>query len=268
MASKLEDSMGVLDLFRLDGKRAVVTGASRGLGRSMALALADVGADVILTGRTQETLDATAEEIRSRGRQAWTVKADMGKPPECEAAFQQILRDLGPIDILINNVGNRETSAAIEAETLETWNQVIDLNLTSCFLGTKLIGAAMLARGAGGRIINIASMSALIANRGIGGRGYETGKAAVLHFTRCAAADWAPFGITVNAICPGLFMTDTNREWNERRPDVIEAIVKNVPAGRAGEPDEIGPLAVFLASPASSYVTGAAYVVDGGYTLW
>src|SRR4029453_15541417 len=260
--------MGILDLFRLDGKRAVVTGASRGLGRSMALALADAGADVVITGRTQESLDATADEIRARGRQAWTVKADMGVPTECQAACELILRDFGPIDILINNVGNREVSVAIEAETLETWQRMIDLNLTSCFLGTKLIGAAMLERGKGGRIINIASISALIANRGIGGRDYETGKAAVLHFTRCAAADWGPHGITVNAICPGLFMTDTNREWNERRPDVIEAFVKNVPAGRVGEPDEIGPLAVYLASPAAAYVTGAAYFIDGGYTLW
>jgi gluconate 5-dehydrogenase len=260
--------MGVLDLFRLDGKRAVVTGASRGLGRSMALALAEVGADVVITGRTQETLEATAAEIRALGRQAWTVKADMGVPAECQASCEMILRDFGPIDILINNVGNREVSVAIEAEPLATWQRMIDLNLTSCFIGTKLIGAAMLERGNGGRIINIASISALIANRGIGGRDYETGKAAVLHFTRCAAADWAPHGITVNAICPGLFMTDINREWNERRPEVIEAFVKNVPMGRTGEPDEIGPLAVYLASPAAAYVTGAAYVIDGGYTLW
>lgn len=260
--------MGVLDAFRLDGKRALVTGASRGLGRAMALAFAEVGADVVITGRTQDTLEATAEEIRARGRNAWTVQADMGIPAQCEAAFTGILRDLGPIDVLVNNVGNREVSVAIEEETLETWTQSIDLNLTSCFLGTRLVGAAMRARGVGGRIINIASISALIANRGIGGRDYETGKAAVLHFTRCAAADWAPHGITVNAICPGLFMTDTNREWNERRPEVIEAFVQNVPMGRAGEPEEIGPLAVYLASPAASYVTGAAYVIDGGYTLW
>ena len=260
--------MGILDLFRLDGKRAVVTGASRGLGRAMALALADVGADVVITGRTQETLDATAAEIRALGRQAWTVRADMGVPAECEATCELILRDFGPIDILINNVGNREVSVAIESEPLATWQRMIDLNLTSCFIGTKLIGAAMLERGNGGRIINIASISALIANRGIGGRDYETSKAAVLHFTRCAAADWAPHGITVNAICPGLFMTDTNREWNERRPEVIEAFVKNVPMGRTGEPNEIGPLAVYLASPAAAYVTGAAYVIDGGYTLW
>ncbi len=260
--------MGILDRFRLDGKRAVVTGASRGLGRSMALALADVGADVVITGRTQETLDATAAEIRSLGHQAWSVRADMSMPAECQATCELILRDFGPIDILVNNVGNREVSIAIEAEPLATWQQMIDLNLTSCFLGTKLIGGAMLARGKGGRIINIASISALIANRGIGGRDYETSKAAVLHFTRCAAADWAAYGITVNAICPGLFMTDVNREWNERRPEVIEAFVKNVPMGRTGEPDEIGPLAVYLASPAAAYVTGAAYVIDGGYTLW
>jgi gluconate 5-dehydrogenase len=260
--------MGVLDRFRLDGKRALVTGASRGLGRSMALAFAEAGADVVLTGRTQDTLDAAAAEIRARGRQAWTVRADMAVPAECEAALGRILRELGPIDILVNNVGNREVNVPLEGETLATWQQMMDLNLTSCFLGTKLVGEAMLRRGQGGRIINIASISALIANRGVGGRDYETGKAAVLHLTRCAAADWAPHGITVNAICPGLFMTDANRAWNERRPEVIEAFVRNVPMGRAGEPDEIGPLAVYLASPAAAYVTGAAYVIDGGYTLW
>src|SRR6185503_638556 len=152
-------------------------------------------------------------------------------------------------------------------QTLASWQSFVDLNLTHCFICTKMIGGAMLERGAG-RVINIASISAPVANRGIGGRHYETAKAAVLHFTRCAAVDWAPHGVTVNAICPGLFMTDVNREWNERRPDVIKAFVENVPMGRPGEPDEIGPLAVFLASPASGYVTGAAYVIDGGYTAW
>jgi NAD(P)-dependent dehydrogenase (short-subunit alcohol dehydrogenase family) len=260
--------MSVMDQFRLDDKRALVTGASRGLGRVMALALADAGADIVITGRTAETLEETAGEIRSRGREARTLRADMGVPVECQAACERVLAEMGPIDILINNVGNRKVSVPIATEPLDVWQKSIDLNLTSCFLGTKIIGQAMLERGQGGRIINIASISALIANRGIGGRDYETGKAAVLHFTRCAAVDWAPQGITVNAICPGLFMTDSNREWNERRPDIIEAFVKNVPMERPGEPDEIGPLAVFLASPASGYITGAAYVIDGGYTAW
>jgi NAD(P)-dependent dehydrogenase (short-subunit alcohol dehydrogenase family) len=260
--------MAVLDGFRLDGKRALVTGASRGLGRSMALALAEAGAHVTITGRTGRTLDRTAAEIRSRGRQGSTYIADMAVPDECERTCLRILEETGPIDILINNVGNRDVSVAIEDETLDTWRRVIDLNLTSAVVGTRIIGGAMRTRGSGGRIINIASISALIVNRGIGGRGYETAKAAMLHFTRCAAADWAPYGITVNAICPGLFMTDTNREWNERRPEVIETFVRNIPMGRAGEPDEIGPLAVYLASPAASYVTGSAYVIDGGYTIW
>jgi len=260
--------MGVLDRFRLDGKRALVTGSSRGLGREMALAFAEVGADVILTGRTQETLDATAGEIRAMGQRAWTIMADMGAPAECDRAYRGAIDEMGPIDILVNNVGNREENVPIETESLETWQQLIDLNLTSCFIGTKLVGKAMIDRGIGGRIINIASISALIANRGIAGRHYETAKAAVLHFTRCAAADWARNGITVNAICPGLFMTDANKHWNKTRPDVIQAIVANIPMGRTGDPEEIGPLAVYLASPAAAYVTGAAYVIDGGYTLW
>ncbi len=257
-----------LDLFRLDGRRALVTGASRGLGRSMAMALADAGADVVITGRTEETLEATAAEIRSRGRQAWTVQADMSQPALCEAACVRILVEHGHIDILVNNVGNRVGAHPIVEDTADTWREVMDLNLTSCAIATRIFGRAMLERRAGGRVINIASISALVVNRGIGGRGYETAKAAVMHFTRCAAADWAPHGITVNAICPGLFMTDTNREWNERRPEVIAEFVKHIPMGRPGEPEEVGPLAVYLASPASAYVTGACFVIDGGYTAW
>ena len=257
-----------LDLFRVDGRRALVTGASRGLGRCMALALADAGADVVITGRTHATLDATGDAIRDRGRQAWTVRADMGEPAGCEAACLTIQRELGPIDILVNNVGNRIGSHPIVEDTADTWREVMDLNLTSCAVATRVFGQAMLQRAAGGRVINIASISGLIANRGIGGRGYETAKAAVVHFTRCAAVDWAPHGITVNAICPGLFMTDANRHWRERRPEVIAEFVRHIPMGRPGEPEEIGPLALYLASPASGYVTGAVFVIDGGYTAW
>ena len=169
--------MSVLDRFRLDGKRAVVTGASRGLGRAMALALADAGADVAITGRTQATLDATAAEIAERGRKAWTYRSDMAKPEECQATCERILEELGPIDIAINNVGNRQIALPIVEETLATWSEMIDLNLTSCFLGTRIFGAAMVERGKGGRIVNISSISALTVNRATGGQSYETAKA-------------------------------------------------------------------------------------------
>lgn len=255
-------------MFRLDGKTALVTGSSRGLGRSMALALAEAGADLILTGRNQDTLDVTAGEIRENGRKASTLVVDMGVPARCRDGFERCLSDYGPVDVLINNVGGRLSAEPIQEQSLESWQKTFDQNMTSCFLGTSIIGKSMIERGQGGRVINISSMNALVSNRGIGNRSYETSKAAVVQFTRAAAADWAPYGITVNAICPGLFMTDANRAWNETKPEVIETLVAGIPLGRPGEPDEIGGLAVFLASPASSYITGATHVIDGGYTLW
>jgi NAD(P)-dependent dehydrogenase (short-subunit alcohol dehydrogenase family) len=259
--------MNVLDRFRLDGSRLFITGGSRGFGRVIALAAAEAGADIVLNGRDPEALARTAAEVRERGRQVWTFAGDIAQPAACEDLCKRVLAEAGPIDILVNNVGGRNLDVAIEDTDLETWQRFVDLNLTHCFLCTKIVGGAMLARGAG-RIINIASISGMIANRGIGGRHYETTKAALIHFTRATAADWAPRGVTVNAICPGLFMTEPNVAWAKKHPEVIETFVRAVPMGRAGEPHEIGPLAVYLASSASSYVTGATFVIDGGYTLW
>ena len=259
--------MTVLDQFRLVGKRAFITGGSRGFGRAIALALAEAGADIALNGRDQDALAKTAAEIRERGRNVWIFAGDIAEPRICEELCARVLAEAGPIDILVNNVGGRNLDIAIEDTDLETWQKFIDLNLTHCFLATKIIGGAMLKRGQG-RVINIASISGLIANRGIGGRHYETAKAALIHFTRATAADWAPRGVTVNAICPGLFMTEPNVAWAQKHPEVIETFVRAVPMGRTGEPHEIAPLALYLASPASSYVTGAAFVIDGGYTLW
>jgi gluconate 5-dehydrogenase len=259
--------MTVIDRFRLDGKRLFVTGGSRGFGRVIALAAAEAGADIVLNARDRDALARTAEEVRERGRKAWTFAADIADPAICEATCNLVLAESGPIDILVNNVGGRNLDVALENTDLATWQRFIDLNLTHVFLCTKIIGGTMLARGQG-RVINIASISGLIANRGIAGRHYETAKAAVIHFTRATAADWAPRGVTVYAICPGLFMTEPNQAWAKKHPEVIETFVKAVPMGRTGEPEEIGPLAVYLASPASSYVTGAAFVIDGGYTLW
>ena len=259
--------MGVLDCFRLDGKRMMITGGSRGFGRAIALAAAEAGADLVLVARDPESLAKTAGEVRERGRQAMTYAADVAEPSVCEDLCKRVLAEAAPIDILVNNVGGRDLDVPVEKQDLESWRKYVDLNLTHCFICTKMIGGAMLPRGQG-RVINIASISGMIANRGIGGRHYETSKAAVIHFTRATASDWAPRGVTVNAICPGLFMTEPNKVWAKSNPDVIKTFIDAVPMGRAGEPEEIGPLAVYLASPASSFVTGASFVIDGGYTLW
>ena len=195
--------MRIFDRFRLDGKRLFITGGSRGLGREMALAIADAGADVILVGRDQQSLEVTAADIREFGRQAFILPGDVGKPSECEALCQRALDELGPIHILINNVGGRCVPTPTVDMPVETWLELMDLNLTSVFICTKIIGGEMVRRAEGGRVINTASISGMIANRGIGGRSYETAKAAVIQFTRATAVDWAPYHVTVNSICPG-----------------------------------------------------------------
>lgn len=260
--------MHVLDRFRLDGKRLFITGGSRGLGREMALAIAEAGADVVLVGREGDSLHKTADDIRQIGRVAFPIVGDMSEPDQCEQVCQQVLKEFGPIDILINNVGGRRVDIPIEDQTLEEWNKLIDLNLTSTFLCLKYIGGEMVRRGKGGRVINVASISGMIANRGIGGRHYETAKGAVIQLTRSAAADWAPRGVTVNAICPGGFMTAPNIRWAKDCPDMIKNFQSQIPNGDFGQPEDLGPLAVYLASDASRYMTGASIVIDGGYTLW
>jgi NAD(P)-dependent dehydrogenase (short-subunit alcohol dehydrogenase family) len=265
--------MSILDRFKLTGKRLFITGGSRGLGRAMTLACAEAGADCVLVGRDAASLDRAAGEIRGLGRQAWTITADVSQPAECESSCERALREHGPIDILINNVGGRRQNIETADMPLEMWQQLMDLNLTSVFVCTKLIGGAMVARSKSGeskagRVINIASINALVAGRKIAGRHYETAKAAVVQFTRATAADWAPHGVTVNAILPGGFMTEANQRWKQIHPEVIETFLAQIPMGRYGEPDELGPLAVYLASDASAYMTGASLVIDGGYTLW
>jgi NAD(P)-dependent dehydrogenase (short-subunit alcohol dehydrogenase family) len=260
--------MSILDRFRLDGKKLFITGGSRGLGREMALAIADAGADVILVGRDSESLEKTAEDVRAFGRNAVTIQGDIGNPTECETICQNALDEHGPIDILINNVGGRRIDTPTIDMPLEEWQKIIDLNLTSTFLCTKIIGGAMVARGTGGRVINVASISGMVCNRDIGGRSYETSKAAVIHFTHATATDWAKHGVTVNAICPGGFMTAPNVRWAEENPDMIATFKAQVPMGDFGQPEDLGPLAVYLASDASRYMTGATQVIDGGYILW
>ncbi len=254
------------DLFNLTGKRTFITGGSRGLGREMALALAGAGADIALVARPSDALQQTAEDIRALGRTAWVLEADVGDPEAADAICHRALEELGSFDILINNVGGRRVNVPTEDLDLLTWREMMHLNLTSTFLCSRIIGGAMIKAGKGGRIINIASINAMVAGRGIGGRHYETAKAAVLQFTRTLAVDWAPHGITANAICPGLFATEPNRKWQESNPEMIERLVADIPMGSMGNPKDIGALAVYLASDSAGFMTGASLVIDGGYT--
>ena len=259
--------MNVLDTFRLNGKRALITGGSRGLGRAMAQALAEAGADLVLVGRDADSLSKAQEELRGTGRRIATVIADLTTGEDAEKLCDVLLAEHAPLDILINNVGGRRENIPTEDIPLETWRRMLDLNLTSVFVCTKRLGSAMVKRG-WGRVINIASICGYIATRNIHGRHYETAKAAVVGFTKALGADWARTGVTVNAIAPGGFMTDANRRWFRERPEFQKEVEAIIPMGRLGEPEEIGPLAVYLAGEASRYMTGTTLVIDGGYTLW
>jgi gluconate 5-dehydrogenase len=259
--------MSVLDTFRIAGRRALVTGGSRGLGFEMARALAEAGADLVLVGREAASLEKAAGELAALGRHVATIQADVGIPAEAERMCDEALGRHGPFDILINNVGGRRISIPTESLPLDDWQKIIDLNLTSAFLCCKRIGGDMVKRRAGA-IVNVASISGLIVNRGIFGRAYETSKAALTAFTKTLAVDWAAYNVRINAIAPGGFMTDPNRRWFAEKPELRSTFESMIPMGRLGRPEEIAPLALYLASDASSYVTGATFVIDGGYTLW
>ncbi|MCS6850973.1 MAG: SDR family oxidoreductase [Gemmataceae bacterium] len=259
--------MGVLERFRLDGKRALITGGSRGLGLAMASALAEAGADLVLVGREVQALQASGQQLERFGRRVDLLPADLETPEGTERMCQEALARFSPIHILINNVGGRRINIPTEQMPLAEWQRILNLNLTSAFLCCKLIGGAMLPRRSG-RIINVASISGMIVNKGIHGRSYETAKAGLIGFTKALAVDWVPYNVTVNAIAAGGFMTDPNRRWFQQMPELKTTFESMVPMGRLGEPEEIGPLALYLASDASSYMTGAAVVIDGGYTLW
>ena len=259
--------MPILDAFKITGRHALITGGSRGLGLEMARALGEAGAELIIAGSDETHLQNACTELRNQGSIVASIQADLSQPSEAERLCDQLLKDYPAIDIVINNVGGRRINTPTEDLPLEDWQRILDLNLTQAFILTKRLGGAMIPRG-WGRIINISSINALWPGKAMRGRSYETSKAALTMFTKAVAADWAIHGITVNAIAPGPFLTDANRRWIGERPEFEGEVAESIPMGRWGRPEEIAPLALYLASDASSYMTGSVLVIDGGKLLW
>jgi len=252
----------VLDSFRLDGKVALVTGGARGLGRTMAIALAEAGADIALSGRSAGPCEETAAEIsQATSRRARGFAADVTKLADVERLVADVEAELGQVDILINNAGIN-IRGAINQLTEADWDAVIDTNLKGPFLCARTVGPAMVKRG-WGRVISLSSVLGKIA---LPGRApYASSKAGVINLTRVLALEWAGTGVTANAICPGAFATEMNRQLLDD-PVKYKEFVSRIPMGRWGDLDEMAGIVVFLASPAASYVTGAAVSVDGGWS--
>lgn len=249
------------EIFSLAGRCALVTGASRGLGQAMAIALAEAGADVVCAATTPNRAAETAAAVRDKGRQAWQVGADLSDRAAVRRLAEEAEAQAGQVDILVNNAGTIRRHPAAEFPE-EDWDVVLETNLDAVFLLCRRFGAGMIERGAG-KIINIASL--LSFTGGITVPAYTASKHAVAGLTKALANEWARHNVQVNAIAPGYFRTD-NTQALQDDPERSKAISERIPAGRWGNPEDLGGAAVFLASDASKYINGHIFVVDGGWT--
>jgi NAD(P)-dependent dehydrogenase (short-subunit alcohol dehydrogenase family) len=247
----------------LKGSVALVTGASRGLGRALALALAEAGADVVLTARRVADLRRTAEEAAAHGARTEVVPADLGRDGDIEALVGTAVRRFGRLDVLVNNAGiSGPTTPFLELATAD-WDAVLGVNLRAPALLARAAARQMVAQG-GGRIVNVASIGATVPIAGLAA--YCVSKAGLVQLTRVMALELARHGVRVNAVCPGYFATPMNEEFFASEPGqrVVRA---RIPLRRLGDPAELVPAVLLLASPASSFMTGSVVVVDGGHTL-
>ncbi len=250
-----------LEMFKLDGKVAIVTGGGKGLGKAVALGLAEAGADVVVAGRTQSTLDAVAEEIKGKGRNSLAIAADMLDKASIENLAAKTMEAFGKIDILVNNAGQGKNGPFLMTSE-EQWDQILNVNLKGYFLCTQIIGQYMF-KAKRGRVINISSamgnypLPFLVP--------YAASKGGINAMTKCLAQEWATRGITVNAVAPSYFATDMN-QGAMKDEAITQLIMSKTPVNRWGQAEELVGLVVYLASDASSFMTGAIIPLDGGWS--
>jgi NAD(P)-dependent dehydrogenase (short-subunit alcohol dehydrogenase family) len=254
----------VRDLFDLTGKVAVVTGGSRGLGLQMASALAEAGAALAIAARKADELERAAAQLRASGYRVLAVPCDVSRSEQIDVAVARMLEEYGRIDILVNNAGATWGAPALDMP-LDAWRKVMETNVTGTFLMTQAVGRSMIEAGRPGKVVNVASIAGLVGTDAgvMDAVGYSTSKGAVIALTRDLAVKWAPHGVTVNAIAPSFFPSKMTRWLIENRGDVLRS---TIPIGRLGGDDDLKGAVVFLASPASNFVTGHVLVVDGGAT--
>jgi NAD(P)-dependent dehydrogenase (short-subunit alcohol dehydrogenase family) len=260
----LEASPPLAALFSLQGKVAVVTGGSRGLGKEMAAALAEAGAQVAISARREQWLRAAEEELVAAGYDCLAATCDVADERQAQSFVAQALERFGRIDVLVNNAGISWGAPSVDLP-LERWRSVLETNATGTFIMSQLVGRHMIERGGGGKIVNVSSIMGL---RGtppevLSAASYSASKGALIALTRALAVEWAPHGITVNALAPGFFPTRLSEGVIEHHQ---EALLSRIPLRRFGSEHDVRAAAVFLAAPASDYITGQVLVLDGGAT--
>jgi NAD(P)-dependent dehydrogenase (short-subunit alcohol dehydrogenase family) len=249
-------------VFGISGRVALVTGAARGIGRAAAIALAGAGADVVLGLRDDSSGGEVADAVQAMGRRALSLQMDITRREEIVSAVAEATRSFGRIDILVNNAGIGPPNPA-EAVTEADFDRTIDVNLKGTFFVSQAVGRGMIARGGGGRIINLGSQAGIVAlpTESV----YCMTKAAISHLTKCLAVEWAPHGINVNAVAPTFIRTPGTEKW--LADDAFRSnLLSRIPLGRIGEPSDVAAAIVFLASPAAAMITGATLLIDGGWT--
>ena len=248
----------------LSGKVAVVTGGSKGIGKAIASAFAESGASVALAARGEEDLARAAKEVEASGGEAVAIPTDVTEPSQVQALMDRTVERFGTIDILVNNAGAAPFSSTVDEMRMEGFEKYFRVNFLSAVHCTKAVAPVLLGKNEG-CVLNIASVAGFVASPGL--TYYASAKAALINFTRTVAHEWAGHGVRVNALAPGWVQTDLNQPARRTIPEFNDRVLASIPLGRWGTPEDVAGAALFLCSPAASFITGTVLIVDGGQTL-